>query len=83
MPTIKSMIEEFTESSRYSYYYKNIIKSNKKEILEQQIRESKESSFAKVKKLNDKAQAKEIYEDLVDYLNNKYEFNIDIDEVLN
>ncbi|NLY45368.1 MAG: HTH domain-containing protein [Tissierella sp.] len=63
---------------------RNIIKTTNKAVREEMglcIEEAIESSFEKMKKLNDKAQGKEIYSNLVEYLNTNYQFNINIDEL--
>lgn len=64
---------------------RNIIKTTNKAVRKEIglcIEEAIESSFEKMKKFNDKALGKEIYSNLVKYLNTNYAFDINIDEIL-
>jgi len=60
---------------------KNIIKTTKKDLLNQQIAEAIEESFKKIKKVDFKVLAKGIYQELVDHLAVNFGFNIDISEM--
>ncbi|EEG79113.1 hypothetical protein [Dethiobacter alkaliphilus] len=59
---------------------KNIIKSTNKDLLNPQIAEAIAASFEKIKKVDHKVLAKEVYQEFVDYLAGKYGFNIDISD---
>ncbi|MBM7615604.1 hypothetical protein [Alkaliphilus hydrothermalis] len=61
---------------------KNVIKTTDKTMLSQQIAEAIEGSFGKISGFKDKAFAKELYMDLVEYLNEKYKFRINIDSIV-
>lgn len=60
---------------------KNIIKSTNKTILNTQIAEAIEESLKNMKHFKDKVLGKEIYNEMANYLNENYCFNIDLTRV--
>ena len=57
----------------------NVIKTTQKKALNQQIAEAIGESLKEIKRFKDKILFKEVCLEMVEYLNEKYNFNVDID----